>query len=444
MALFLRKNMDPEDLEYMSEVDAALRRRGHPWAFALSFVIVCIFVIFLIWAYFSSLDEATRGVGQVIPSQGTQLIQNQDGGTILEMFVHENQVVEQGELLARIDTVGIASSLRDLTNKKIENEVALARLQAEADGTELTFSQELIDQHPEAVANQLQVYRTRREQFEGEDRALQALLEQRDRERQELLASRKKTEDSLLITRQQEANVRSLAERGVYSQMDYLNLKQRIVALEGELAALVQNISRAQSAVAEAQERLKNRHSERQAQIADEVSRRRVELNSLNEQLAAGGSRATRADLRAPMKGIVTRILIKQGGVARPGETIMELLPIEDTLEVEARIRPADIGFLKPGQKAMIKISAYDYEIYGGLEADLIQISAGTVEDKRGEAAYLVRLRTRKNALVYNGQPLPIMPGMTVTVDILTGEKSVLDYLLKPILKSEQDTGKGS
>lgn len=444
MGIFSKDRIEVQDIEYMNEVDAALRRRSHPMAITLSLSLVLFLVLFVIWAYFTDLDEATRGTGQIIASQGTQLIQNQEGGTIREVLVEENQVVEAGEVLAHIDSTGIASSLRDLENKKIENEVAIARLDAEAEGKDLVFSQEYIDKYPEAVSNQLEVYRARREQFEGEDRTLKASLDQRQLEVQELLASRKRTEDNLLITKQKIESVRPLVQRGIYSQLDFLNLQQSAVGLEGELQAIVESITRGQSAVAEAGERLKNRHSERQASIAEELSRRRIELSSTKEQLLAGGSRATRAALRAPMKGVVTRIILKQGNVARPGETVMELLPIDDTLEVEARIRPADIGFLKPGQKAMIKISAYDFGIYGGLEADLIQISAGTIENRRGEAFYLVRLRTRENELLYQGEPLPIIPGMTVSVDIITGNKTVLDYLLKPILKSEQDTGKGS
>ena len=180
--------------------------------------------------------------------------------------------------------------------------------------------------------------------------------------------------------------------------------------------------------------------AEMEAEINAEISKRRTELNSLKETLAAGGDRVTRTELKSPVRGTVKQIYINTvGGVVKPGEAIMEIVPLDDTLLVEARVRPADVAFLHPGQKAMVKISAYDFSIYGGLEADLEQISADTIEDKRGEFFYLVKVRTHKNAISYRKEQLPIIPGMVTTVDILTGKKTVLDYILKPILKARQN-----
>ncbi len=177
-----------------------------------------------------------------------------------------------------------------------------------------------------------------------------------------------------------------------------------------------------------------------EAEINAEITKRRTELNSLKETLAAGGDRVTRTELRSPVRGTVKQIYINTvGGVVKPGEAIMEIVPLDDTLLVEARVRPADVAFLHPGQKAMVKVSAYDFSIYGGLEAELEQISADTIEDKRGDFYYLVKVRTRKNSIVYRKEHLPIIPGMVTTVDILTGKKTVLDYILKPILKARQN-----
>mgnify|MGYP002607367683 CR=1 FL=1 len=193
-------------------------------------------------------------------------------------------------------------------------------------------------------------------------------------------------------------------------------------------------------AAEEAKQRLTLRKAEMEAEINAEISKRRTELNSLKETLAAGGDRVTRTELKSPVRGTVKQIYINTvGGVVKPGEAIMEIVPLDDTLLVEARVRPADVAFLHPGQKAMVKISAYDFSIYGGLEADLEQISADTIEDKRGEFFYLVKVRTHKNAISYRKEQLPIIPGMVTTVDILTGKKTVLDYILKPILKARQN-----
>ncbi len=428
---------DPKDLKYMDDVDKAMNRKGHPWAFLLSVAIVVFVVVAMVWASFAIMDETTRGMGHVIPSQGVQLIQNQEGGTIREMVVRETQTVEEGDVLARIQVDDMEATLRDVQHKLAMSEVALIRLQAERAGQQPEFPQKYIEQYPGVVADQQLLYEMRDGQFDAEDRALQAQLEQRKREVEAVQSKVKSLEESLTIAREKERNVRSLAAKGTYSQMDYLNLKQSVVSLEGELDGANSSLSRAQSAVRAAEEQFSRRNSERMSAILSEITRTRIDINSFSEQIISVRNRATRAELRAPMKGIIKRILVKQGAVAKAGETIIELLPIEDTLEVEARISPADIGFLHPGQKAMVKITAYDFSIFGGLEADLIQISADTIEDKRGELYYMVRLRTRKNALHYQGRDFPIIPGMTVSVDILTGQKSVLDYVLAPIIKAK-------
>jgi adhesin transport system membrane fusion protein len=228
--------------------------------------------------------------------------------------------------------------------------------------------------------------------------------------------------------------------KGTFSRVDYLKLEQQLATLQGDVAGVAQSIARARNGAQEIQERITQRRSEKMSQIQEEINKRRLDLNSIRETLAFGGDRTKRMDVRAPMRGTIKRILINTvGGVIKPGETVIELVPLDDTLLVEARIKPTDIAFLHPNQKAVIKITAYDFSIYGGLEGSVEQISADTIEDKKGETYYLVKLRTQKNAIQYRGENLPIIPGMTASVDILTGKKSVLDYLLKPILKAKQN-----
>ncbi|MBW2520845.1 MAG: HlyD family type I secretion periplasmic adaptor subunit, partial [Deltaproteobacteria bacterium] len=199
-------------------------------------------------------------------------------------------------------------------------------------------------------------------------------------------------------------------------------------------------IPRVRQAAEEANRRIAQRKAEFKAQALDELNRRRGELNSLREIMSAGEDRVTRTDVRSPVRGTVKQLNVTTvGGVLRPGEPIMEIVPLDDTLLIEARIRPADIAFLHPGQKAMVKVTAYDFAIFGGLEGVVEAISADTIQDDSGESFYRVKLRTKTNAMTYRGEDLPIMPGMTASVDILTGKKSVLSYLLKPILRMKQN-----
>ncbi len=430
----------PEDLEYMSEVDAALHRRGHPFAYVLSLATFAFFIVFVIWASFATLDEVTRGNGQVVSSQRLQEIQNLEGGILSEMLVAENQVVERDQVLARLSNEQARSTVRDNLNKQAEAEAAILRLEAERDGRALVFPKAMEQEYLQVVTDQLALYNARKTQFEGELRALQAQLDQKNNEVQEAQARRGQLEENLRLVMEQRNIARPLMLKGTFSRVDYLKLEQQVATLQGDVAGVAQSIARARSGVQELQERLTQRKSEMSSHIQEEINKRRLELNSIRETLAFGGDRVERTDVRAPMRGTIKRIMLNTpGGVVKPGETIIELVPLDDTLLIEARIKPTDIAFLHPNQKAMVKISAYDFSIYGGLEGNVEQISADTIEDKKGETYYLVKLRTRKNAITYKGENLPIIPGMTASVDILTGKKTVLDYLLKPILKAKQN-----
>ena len=217
-------------------------------------------------------------------------------------------------------------------------------------------------------------------------------------------------------------------------------MQQRVVELQGQIDSLAATIPKAKAAADESKQRITSRKAEQIAAVTDEINKRRQELNSLRENLSAGRDRVTRTELRAPVRSTVKQIYISTvGGVVKPGEPIMDLVPLDDTLVVEAKVKPQDVAFLRPGQQVMVKVSAYDFSIYGGLDGKLESISADTIEDKRGEHFYLVKVRTQKNAIVYHNESLPIIPGMVVTADILIGKKTVLDYLLKPILKAKQN-----
>ncbi len=431
----------PDDLPYINVVEAALVRKPKPGPIMLATVLSLFLLSMLVWAYYAGIDEVTRAEGQVIPSQSTQIIQNLEGGILGAMLVKEGQIVEADAPLAQLDNKLAESQLRDVSNRIQENELAIIRLEAElVEGLEPLFSQELEETALEEVADQRALYAARTAQARSELSVLEAQYEQRRRETEELESRKALAEENLRISREQRNIARPLMERKIYSRVDFLGLEKAVVALEGELASLESLIPKAQAATREAEERIYSRQAEMEATINAEISKRRTELTSLKETLAAGGDKVTRTELRAPVRGTVNQIYITTvGGVIKPGEPIMEIVPLDDSLLVEARIRPADVAFLHPGQEAMVKVTAYDFSIYGGLEAHLEQISPDTIEGKEGEFFYLAKLRTQKNAIEHNNEFLPIIPGMIVSVDILTGRKTILSYLLKPILKAKQE-----
>lgn len=430
-----------EELFFMSEVDAAIQRKGHAFAYLLSMAVGVLLVGFVLWAHYTVLDEVTRGMGQVIPSQRIQLIQNLEGGILQEILVHENQVVEKGDILARIDNAIAESQLRDAFVQAQEHKAAINRLAAEADLKEtLKFSPELAEADPEILSDQQAIFQARRSQLVAELNVLESQHGQRKQEVVEMQSRKAQLERSLELARQQRDIAKPLVDQGVYPRTDFLALERDISTLQGDIDALRLGIPRVRQAADEANRRIAQRRAEFRAQALDELNRRRGEMKSLIELMSAGEDRVTRTNVRSPVRGTVKQLkLTTVGGVIKPGESIMEIVPFDDTLLIEAKIRPADIAFLHPGQKAMIKITAYDFALFGGLEGYVEAISADTIEDEDKESFYKVKLRTKDNAMTYRGESLPIISGMTASVDILTGKKSVLAYILKPILRMKQN-----
>jgi adhesin transport system membrane fusion protein len=437
---WLRFFREEEDLFYMSEVDAAIHRRGHAYAYMVTVIVVALMLIFLLWATFTKLDEVTRGMGQVIPSQRVQVIQNLEGGILEEIMVQENQIVDKGDILVRIDNSMVASQYRDVAGKAREFEAAVARLEAEGGGRSFTLPEGLQQSDPQIASDQEAIYQARQQQIQSELGVLQSQHQQKQQEIAEMQSRLAQLEKNLGLATQQRDIAKPLVDQGVYPKVDFLAREREVANLQGDIDALRLAIPRTRSAAEEIRRRMSQRQAEYKAQSLDELNRRRVELKSLQEMMSAGQDRVTRTDVRSPVRGTVKQLNLNTlGGVVKPGEPIMEIVPLDDTLLIEARIRPADIAFLRPGQKAMIKVTAYDFSIYGGLEGVVEAISADTIEDEKGEHFYKVKLRTQTGTLSYRGENLPIIPGMTASVDILTGKKSVLSYLLKPILKMKQN-----
>jgi len=435
-----RAGIEKNDLDFMATRDAAIYQTGHNFAYLLSLTIFLLLLMFLFWANQAAVDEVTRGMGQVIPSQRVQIIQNLEGGILEEILVGENQIVQKGDILVRINNTLAASQFRDANNQAIEHEAALVRLTAEVEGTKPVFAKKFAD-HPQLQADQLNIYNSRQKQLSSELNVLKSQQAQKQQEIAEMQGRQKQLRQSLAVAQRQLDIAKPLWKQQLYPEVDYLKLEREIITLKGDIEALQLGLPRMQQAAEEAKQRMQQRTAEFRSQSLDELSRRRVELKSIQESLSTGKDRVTRTDVRSPVRGTTKQINTNTiGGVIRPGEPIMEVVPLDDTLLIEARIRPADIAFLHPGQAAMVKITAYDFSIYGGLQGIVEQISADTIQgEHEQESFYKVKLRTKTNALTYRGAKLPIIPGMTASIDILTGQKTVLDYLLKPILKAKQN-----
>lgn len=427
-----------EDLPFLPATDAAALRRGHPFAYALSLISLAMLATGLVWAHHAILDEVAQGLGQVIPSSRIQVIQNLEGGLLSEVLVGEGASVEPGQVLVRIDNSQAGASFRDAASQLAAARAAVLRLEAELENHAPVFPPD-VQADPALVEAQTALFHARRKQQDSQLAVLRTQAEQRRQEIAEMESRQRQLEANLKIAREQRDMVRPLAARGIYPQVEFLKLEREVQTLDGDLSTIRLSIPRAHTALREAAERVQAQGEDFIAQTTDELNKRRLEMQSLTESVAAGKDRVVRTEVRSPVRGTVKQIYANTlGGVIKPGENIMEVVPRDDTLLVEARVRPADIAFLRPDQPAMVKLTAYDFSIYGGLPARIEQISADTIKDEKGDSFYLVKVRTNDNALVYNGERLPIIPGMTAAVDVLTGKKSVLDYLLKPLRKARE------
>lgn len=441
--MFLRKysgrdSGDQRDLDYVSSASAAVLQQSPRGAQILLLVIALCFVFFLVWAGFAQVDEFTRGEGRVIPSQQVQIIQNLEGGILDELFVSEGEHVERGQALLRIDDTRFSSSLREADVTLHQLELKTERLKAEANAS--PFLPEINENWTESmVARELELYNSRLRELKSSKGVLAQQVNQKTQEFSELEAKKEQLSGSLKLLGQELERMREAAVGGAISEIELLRMERQYNDMRGELNAATLAIPRAHASLEESREKLENAELSFRREAREELNKIVLELSKLSETSSALADRVERTLVRSPVAGTVKRFMVNTiGGVIQPGMDIAEIVPSEELLVVEAKIRPADIAYLHPGQTANIRFSAYDFAVMGGLEGRLVHLSPDTIEDEKGERYYLARVQTKGSFSSPDGKELPIIAGMTVTVDVLTGKKSILSYLLKPILKTKQ------
>jgi len=392
--------VQPGDLDFIADCKAAFLEEKMPYANVLLLTVVGIVSAFLLWAYHSRVSELTRGQGKVIPSGSTQIVQSLEGGILSDLFVSESSFVKKGQVLAKLDDTAILSPYRESLIERDNLVAKIVRLDAESQELDdVRFPKYLEESNADLVTSETLLFQTRRDQINTNQERLQRSLDLKSRE--------------LSITK-------PLAESGVVSRVELLRLETMVNDLEGQL------------------EREK---SEYLNEVVSRNNEYKTKLNQIEQSILAFEDRVSRTDIKAPLSGIVNKIHVKTlGGVLQPGAPIMEIVPIEDSLLVEAKISPSDIAFVKLEQEATVKLTAYDYSIYGGLEGKVARISADTfLNEEDGQSYYQILIRAGDRSLKTTAERFEILPGMVAQVDIKTGKKSVLDYLLKPLMRAKMN-----
>jgi len=398
------------------------------------------FIFALLWAHFAIVDEVTRGQGKAIPSTRLQKIQNLEGGIVSEMYVSEGQIVEAGAPLLRLDDTRFSSNVDEVEADRLRLSLRIERLSAEIEGRELDFAQYVEGAAAVQSGDELALYQSRRGQLHDEIAGLEEQLIQRQQELREFISKQGQFRRSLALLNQEIAMSEPLVAQGAISQVEMLRLKRAEIENRGQLETTNLAIPRGESAVKEIERKIDETRARFRSEALAQLNEARTELNKLQATGKALEDRVNRTLVTSPVRGVVKQMLVNTiGGVIQPGSDLVEIVPLDDTLLVQASIRPQDIAFLHPGQPAVIKFTAYDYTIYGGLQASLEQIGADTITDEEGNSFYLITLRTEKSHLGSEDNPLLIIPGMVASVDIITGKKSVLSYLLKPITRARAE-----
>lgn len=437
----VKRKLSARDYEFMNSLSAAMIEATPTRLKAVLIFWVVAILGFIVWASFTQIDEIARGTGDIIPSGENQMIQNLEGGIVEELLVEEGDEVQQNQVLLKINNERSKSSFSSNSIKANSLQAKIIRLRAESSGTDFNDTEKLSSTIPELIENEKSLYITNKEQLNSKLSSLKEKLIQTKNQLKDAQTKKVHLKSSLDLIKQEVRMTKPMVAKGVRSRVDFLKLQREENQISQDYDSAALDVPRLESAIKETQNTIDETTYLFQSDAKTKLNEAVSELRSINANNTALKDQVNRTLVRSPMKGIVQKLYVHTvGGVIKPGENIVEVVPSDQALLVEVKIKPSDIAFIYGGQKAIVKFTAYDFSIYGGLKGKVVLISPDTVKDDKGNTFYTVRIKTDKNHITYAGKSLKIIPGMTVSVDIITGKKSVLDYILKPILKTKQYT----
>jgi adhesin transport system membrane fusion protein len=431
-----KENPDARDADFVQDADYFMIHQEPLRARVLVKTILISLALFVMWTAVAEVDEITKSEGKVIPSSQIQILQSLDGGIVAEINVKEGQVVDTGQILLRVDPTRFESSVRENRSQYLALTTKAARLRALSEGLPFVPPPEVLVEDPKTVQDEQRLYETARSNVAAQISIAREQLVQRQQELSEMRVKREQASQAYELTAKELAVTKPLIDSGAVSEVELLRLERDTSRFRGERDMAAAQILRSQAAMAEASRKIEEVELNARNEVRKELAETMAKLNAFTEGGVALADKVKHAAIRSPVKGTVKRLLVNTvGGVVQPGRDLVEVVPLEDALILEAKVATKDIAFLRPGQAAMVKFTAYDFSTYGGLEAKLEHIGADSITDEKGNTFFLVKVRTIKSSL---GANLPIIPGMVAEVDIITGQKSILAYLLKPVLRAKQ------
>ncbi len=434
-----KEEFSQKEYEFMNSLSAAILEQTPSRISRVLKIWIVTIALFIIWASYAEIDEITRGEGKVIPYGQNQVIQNLEGGIVEEILVHEGDSVKKGQVLLKINNSKSFSSSEANQIKYNELYAKKIRLEAEVNDKPFVAPKTTDPRLQEQLKKEKLLYNSRKLQREAEDRSYVQQIEQKKQEVKEAVAKVKTLKQSLKYVQEEIAMTKPMVEQGIKSKVDFLKLKREESEILNKIEATQLSIPRLKHAIQEYRNKRIEAKQKFINKAREELNKTIAELERIVAQQKAYNDQVRRTIVRSPVDGIVQKLYVHTiGGVVKPGADLIEIVPTDGQLYLEIKIKPKDIAFIHPGAKARIKISAYDYSIYGGLEGEVVKISPDTITDKKDNTYYLIYVKTDKNYLGTKEHPLKIIPGMTVKADIMTGKKTIMQYILKPILKSKE------
>ncbi len=430
-------NDSSSDLDFMNELEAATRLQPAWHANILLMTIIMLVVFIFVWAGLSKVEIITRGQGQVVPSSEIQVVQSLEGGILAELNIDEGDRVEKGQILARIENVAFASEERGIEAQSLALNLKQLRLNAEINNADFIIPDYMISQNQTLADNEMKLYKSRQNELKQAMSNADEAVRKGDANLREINATINRLSESRKLLQQQLDITRNLVAKNAMPKLEAIKQEREYSDIQGDLNAAVQRKSGLQSDLATAKNSVEEVKARFKSEALTELSDVETRLSSIKESLTAAGDRVDRTELRAPADGVVKTVAQGTiGGIVEPAMKLIEIVPLDDDLKITSQIAPADIAFLKVGQDVNVKITAYDAQKFGSLSGTLKRISADTIEDREGNIFFEIDVVTDKNYLGTRDNPLPIIPGMVAETEVITGERSILSYMIKPFLRA--------